>query len=446
MEGRLEISRRACWGILFLIAVVILEGATVTTLAQLSGRFGLDLVARRIPTTLTGEIELDTPSEFAMLEFAISSNLTLDANFGFVDLNIDAVVNMAGPEHLVLKTPVSFGDVPLYGIQFDTLSVVPEIWFAVPFESVTDVNNLPNSQVIPPGDPLFVKARLTCSMSIAGFDVKHLVMLEDVNFPDPGESFDPLFYPVQSQSFAVGSLTTISWQAVCGVSVSANIGISAAAGSNNVKGYSASGRVDPGHSYATLSISGIHCGSVEVPLGFISLNPYDVQFGFSLSVIPTGTLPFSAAVSVSGKFSEAVSFSTSLSFTPSSKTLGDIALYLSVSCGPFSLSVDLETLAINAFSVNFNTSLNLGAMTGAFKATMSAKGDELSSIHMSLNVSEGILSAGTSVAFTRSSAGFGFASLGGTLTFRFSPAVVTVQATFGRYGLTRASVSTGVVF
>ena len=48
--------RRAFLGSLLLIVLVILGG--VTTVAQLSGRFGLDLVARRIPTTLTGEIKL----------------------------------------------------------------------------------------------------------------------------------------------------------------------------------------------------------------------------------------------------------------------------------------------------------------------------------------------------------------------------------------------------
>lgn len=94
--------RRAFLGSLLLIVVVILGG--VTTVAQLSGRFGLDLVARRIPTTLTGEIKLDTPSEFVMLEFAIASNLILDVDFGFADLNIDAVVNTAGPEHCVIVT------------------------------------------------------------------------------------------------------------------------------------------------------------------------------------------------------------------------------------------------------------------------------------------------------------------------------------------------------
>ena len=60
--------------------------------------------------------------------------------------------------------------------------------------------------------------------------------------------------------------------------------------------------------------------------------------------------------------------------------------------------------------------------------------------------SQCVAKAAQSERETRMRASFGFASLGSTLTFRFSPAVVTVQATFVRYGLTRAAVTAGVVF
>jgi hypothetical protein len=65
---------------------------------------------------------------------------------------------------------------------------------------------------------------------------------------------------------------------------------------------------------------------------------------------------------------------------------------------------------------------------------------------MRLSLSQGIFSASTGVSFAERAEKFGFASLSSSLTFRFSPAVVTVQATFGRYGLTRAAVTAGVVF
>jgi len=159
--------RRIFCGAWFLIVLLAIAGCGA--FAQLSGRFGLDLVARRIPTTLTGEIKLDTPSEFVMLEFAIASNLIINASFGFVDLDIDAVVNTAGPEHCIIKAPLNLDKLTFYEVEFDKLSIVPEMWFAVPFEAVTDVNNLPNSVIIPPGDIMFVKARVTLSTSISGF-------------------------------------------------------------------------------------------------------------------------------------------------------------------------------------------------------------------------------------------------------------------------------------
>jgi len=87
-----------------LAAVFVLVFGVVTSYGQMSGRFGLDIVARRIPTTLTGEIKLDTPSEFVMLEFAIASKLVLNVSVGGgIDFNVDAAVNTAGPEHFVFK-------------------------------------------------------------------------------------------------------------------------------------------------------------------------------------------------------------------------------------------------------------------------------------------------------------------------------------------------------
>jgi hypothetical protein len=190
-------ARRACYGVFFLL---ILSGiVSSSAFSQVSGRLGLDLVARRIPTTKATDIQLDTPSEFVELEFSIASNLIVNADFGFADLNLDATVNTAGPEHFVMKAPMDFGNLSFYEIAFDKLSILPEVWFAVPFAAATDVNNLPNSVVIPPGDILFVKTRFTLSASLYGFNVTHLSMLEDVNFPSPSSSYDftdPLHYSV----------------------------------------------------------------------------------------------------------------------------------------------------------------------------------------------------------------------------------------------------------
>jgi|AntAceMinimDraft_16_1070373.scaffolds.fasta_scaffold07259_2 hypothetical protein len=444
--------RRTFWGILFLVAVVIIGAGTA--FAQLSGRFGLDLVARRVPTTLTGEIKLDTPSEFVMLEFAIASNLIINASFGFVDLDIDAVVNTAGPEHCVIKAPINLGELAFYEITFDKLSIVPEMWFAVPFEAVTDVNNLPNSVIIPPGDIMFVKARVTLSTSISGFSIKTLAMLDDINFPNPGSSFTtrtpglpytPLYYPVQSQSFALGGLTSVSWRAQAGFSMSANIGVNASQSGRSVKGYSATGSVSPDNFFARIGISGIKLADLN--LGGTAFQSVMLGTSFSFTQTPTqteGTTAFNTRINLSGRLWDKVSIGGSVTLAPFPPKFGGVRL--SISMEPFRAAFALDTMTLSSMSFSFSTGLNMGAMTGSFGLTASGLERGMTGLSMRLSLSQGIFSAGTSVAFANRAEKFGFASLGSTLTFRLSPAVVTVQATFGRYGLTRAAVTAGVVF
>ena len=406
----------------------------------------MDVIARRIPTTLTGEIKLDTPSEFVMLEFAIASKAILNVDFGFFDLNIDAAVNTAGPEHLVLKAPLTFGGLPAYGVPLDKISVVPEMWFAVPFEAVTDVNNLPNSVIIPPADILFVKTRVTLSTSVAGFSVKNLLMLEDVNFPSPGSAFTPLRYPVQSQSFAMGNLTTVSWRAQIGVSVSANIGINASTSGTSIKGYSDTGSVYPDNYFARFAISGIKLGEIQL---YDDTSFQNVQLGtsFALTQNPTqteATTAFNTTISLSGVLWENVSISSSVTLRPYPAKFGGITL--SITCEPFRLAFALDTMTLNSMSASIGSGLNMGAMTGSWGASFTGLERGLTGASVRLSLAQGIFSAGTSVSFATRGETFGFASWASTLTFRFSPAVVTVQATFGRYGLTRAAVTAGVAF
>jgi len=428
------------------VACLLLLSCGVVSRAQLSGQFGLGIIARRIPTTLTGEIELDTPSEFVMLEFAIASDAILNVDFGFFDLKLDAAVNTAGPEHFVIKAPMSFGGLPVYGVPLDKLSIVPEMWFAVPFEAVTDVNGLPNTVIIPPGDILFVKTRVTWSTAIGGFSIKQIVMLEDINFPSPGSAFIPLYYPVESQSFAMGSLTTASWRAQIGVSVNASIGINASRSGKSVKGYSDTGSVLPDNYFGRFGISGIKLGEIQL-YGDTSFQNVQLGTSFTLTQSPTeteATTAFNTTISLSGKLWNNVGISSSVTLAPFPPSFGGVAL--SITCEPFRLAFALDTMALTSMSASVSSRLNMGAMTGSwgFSATGLERGMTGASVRLSL--AQGIFSTATSVSFATRGETFGFASWASTLTFRFSPAVVTVQATFGRYGLTRAAVTAGVAF
>lgn len=431
-----KLLRKGRSGVLLLAAVSVVA-VGMTAFGQLSGQFGLDLVARRIPTTLTGEIALDTPSEFAMLEFGLAANLDLKVDCGFADLVLDAATNMAGPEHAVVIADVHFAPIPFSGAVAENLHLIGEMWFAVPFEAVTDVNNLPNSVVIPPGDPLFVTGRFATSFEIAGFNAKCLFMLQDIDFPNPGSSFVPLFYRAGDQEFHIGSLLTASWSSPLGSSLGVSLGFNASQAGTVIKGYSAIGSVDPGNWFLNGSVRGIRL--CDVPIGAMALT--DAQFGIAFSISTTqtlsGTLDFSAKVAGVGVGASMTLFKGPHAFS---------GLNLSGSFGCFQYGVLLDEFKLTSLSAGSNVPFGLGALKGTFGVSATGLERGLTGLSARLTVIQGLFSAGTSVAFAQRGDQFGFASLGTQLAFRIPPGTISVQATFGRYGMTRASVSCGVTF
>jgi hypothetical protein len=411
----------------------------------LSGQFGLDFVVRKIPTTLADDIALDTPSEFAVLECAIASNLDVTLGTTFGDIVLDLGTNMAGPEHAVGVADFRIAPIDFGGATLESIHAIGEMWFAVPFEGVTDVNGLPNCVVIPPGDVFFVAARFTASFACEGFTGRCLVMLQDVTFPNPSASFAPLFYERADQDFGLGSIWTISWNSPLGSSLNLTAGVNASQAATIIKGYSASGSVDSGectpewgNCFLNGSVGGIPL--CDVPLGIATL--YDVTMGLAFSVSTTQTL--SATLSVSGKISEDLGASTSITLL--TDPMASSGLNVSGSVGCFQFGMMLDQLELTSLSAGCTTPLSLGATTGSFGVSATGLHKGLTGLSARLSLGQGLFSASTSVAFAERGGGFGFASLGTQLSFRFSPGTISVQATFGRFGLTRASLSTGVTF
>jgi len=406
-------------------------------LGQITGDLDLSIIARRIPTTVDGEIKTDTPSEFTELEFNIASSVDLEVDFGFCKLGIDGAVNSAGPEHLVVDADASFATIDVYGIVIDELTIVPELWFAVPFEAVTDVNGLPNSAIIPPADPMFVAGRVTTSWKVYGFSVRQVLLFQDIMFPNPGGQFGPLTYTAADQLFDIGSLTYVSWRAQIGISISSTTGINASQGSRAIKGYSASGKVIPGEFFETLSISGIQLRDFEV--GGVVLQ--DPRIGVAVTMTDTQTP--SGSVSFSARLSESFSISTSASVFSGPPLLGSISL--SGSFGPYRFAFLLDQLAVSSLSASFNVPLNLGAMTGSFASSFTGLERGLTGMSLRLALSQGTLSGNMSASFSQLGDHFGFASLTTQMSLRFSPGIISLQVTFGRYGLTRAAVNVGLL-
>ena len=429
-------GRKLSW-----IALVVLGGLVLVgpcTWAQLSGYFGVDFSARRIPTTLSDETMLDTPSEYALLEFGLASILDATADFGLYSLSVDAAVNMAGPEHLVVDAEVGFDEITAYGITIDRFSVVPELWFAVPFEAVTDVNGLPNSVVIPEGDPMFAAGRLTSSWRYGGFSFKQVLLFQDTEFPAPGSTFEPLVYPTQSQSFASGSLTYVSWRAQAGMTISSVTGVNASQASFSIKGHSAIGKVVEGEFFESLSIGGIRLSDLQMGV-FTLRNP---QIGVSALITstqsPSGTVSFSASIS------NRSSISTSITMYGGARTLG--AITLSGSLAPFRFSFAIDEMDMNSLSASFNMPLSLGSTTGSLATSFTGLQAGLTGCSARLSIAQGMISGSTSVSYSQSGERLRFASLATRISFRLAPGIVSLQATFSRYGLSRMGVSTGMSF
>ena len=445
IRQRLGSTGCGCRSIL-LIAAAILAVTSASALAEvgISGQFGLSIAVRRIPSTLSGDIVLDTPTEYAELEFAIASDLNLKIDGGFASALVDAVVNMAGPEHAVLLGDIPIEELNLYGVVVDKLRFVPELWFAVPFESVTDVNNLPNSAVIPPGGALFVTARLTSTFAVGGFSLKHLVMLQDVEFPNPGAAFttppigEPILYEATDQDFDIGSILYASWRSQVGYSASATLGLNASQASTAVKGYSAVGRVVPGNWFASGSLGGIKLNSLTGAVDWLT----DAQIGVGFTVSTTQTM--SGTVSFSARVFGGMAVGASLGLFANAGSFSGVSLSGSVGC--FGFGIALDELALTSLSARYNTPLDLGTMKGAFSISATGLEKGLTGLSMRLSLTQGLFSAGTSVAFAESDHKFRFASMATQLTYRLSPGVISIQATFSRYGLTRAAIGTGVTF
>jgi len=422
------------------IVVAMLAAASWTSFGGVvSGQFGLEIGVRRIPATLTGDIVLDTPTEYAELEFAIASDLNIRVDGGFASMLIDAVVNMAGPEHAVLMGDLPIEDLTLYGFVIDKLRFVPEVWFAIPFGSVTDVNNLANSTVIPPGSALFVTGRISTTCTIGGFTVKHVAMLQDVNFPKPSTAYTaPDTYEAADQDFALGSLLYVSWRSPFGYSARATLGLNASQASTSVKGYSAVGSVDPGNWFASGSIGGINLDTLMGASDWLT----DVQIGVGFVASTTQTM--SGTVDFSARLRGGMGIGASLGLFANAGSYSGISLSGGIGC--FHFAILLDEMAITSLSARFNQSLNLGVMKGAFSVSATGLQAGLTGLSMRLSLTQGLFSAGTSVSFADSSYGFKFASMATQLTFRLTPGTISVQATFSRYGLTRAGLGTSVTF
>jgi hypothetical protein len=356
--------------------------AALGRLVDVSGQYGLATIMVPVPATLEGGIQLDTPAELTLLKFGIESDLDFTAKFLDAAFHFNSAINIAGMERVIMDLSMLVGP-------FD---LKLEVWNAVPFETVTDVNHFTNWVVIPPGDMMYVKTRFETSVTISDIDFHNLFMIEDVTFPNPGADFGPLVYPVQSQSFHVGDILTISFEPYPGVRVRSVTNFFADAGSRPVKGYSASGRVDADESLCdgfcfdqTISVTGLkYCG---------------IPFWLSLKVDPMADDIL--RLSGGGSFSGLGGLELSGSFSLFPLLIGGYSFSFTW-CDAITATVNLSnSFELKSMSFRGTFDIPFGAMTGRLSSSGTFASDlKATSLTFGVSATQGTFSGGLNVGIS----------------------------------------------
>lgn len=405
----------------------------------LSGSTALNLSAIPLPCTLVGEIKLDTPCERTVFSWDLDMAIKLRLSLGPGEAWLDATGGFAGFEHVVLGG--------IYKIP-GALELTPELWFAVPFESVTDVNGLPNSAIIPPGRLMFAQARVEAGWRLGDLDVRWVSMFQDLNFPDPGTDFPHLSYPAQSQSFDMGNYVTISGPVVSPVRFSLLIAMGAEPGAYQIKGYSSPGTVVPGRLYARLSFTSIpivcpYCTAAKLPIS-------DITLGITFQIEPEHDPFLSLSGFINLKVFNTISVATSFTMQiPAGIQWGGFSVSAPTNLGTLNLQFDPQgEFKSGTLNMSYRTDLNLAWASGTFSARLTATSQYgISAASASLFLSQGLFTSNYDLNYAwRSDEGLSFASFSLRFGINLNPLQVGVQLVFGRYGLGRFTIQTGYVF
>ncbi len=437
-----------------IVVVALALGGWGTVQAKIVGNSRVDVVMEPIPCTLIDEIKLDTPCEKTLLMFDIESIIDVTLVTDHLSLTTNFAVGIAGLEHTILTLDATIGSIDL----------ISEVWFATPFEAVVDVNNHPNIAMIPPGEILFVKKRLTTIMTLGGVTLRNLAMFEDVTFPNPFRDYgtsdcdgdgDPEGTCVkgaetnpatqyQTQSFAFGDLINLTGQTASGITVTSEIGVCATRASNAVKKFSAVGSVNPEcHSqpkpdllfdYTSLNIAGIPIAAGVVSNAQIScVKISQCSLTNTLSMSSGLPIPISTSFTITDLFS--FKFSNSIS--------------LVLNSGPVRIAFSFSSFQFSGVTLNYASTLDGRNVTAGLGGNISiSKGIGITGARLNLSVVSGTFNATHTLSLIRNpqEPGLQFGSFGIQMGLNIAPTRITIQATFGQMGLSRSAVSVGMVF
>jgi hypothetical protein len=432
IRRRILLSRRIV-GALPVLGLVLLilspDGAVAAGPIDLSGQYTLATVVIPVSATLIGGTWIGAPAEFIYPRLGIESTLDLTLHAFNTQCHVNSAMNFAGFERFIVDAKIPLGP----------MLIEPEIWCAVPFETVIDDDFIANSLAIPPGDMLFVKTRWTLQFEYNGLRFHDLFMIEDVKFPDPSVDFSGLEYGTQTQSFHVGNILTITAEPFPGVLLTSVTNICADPGANTVKGWSASGSVsfdatmcdDTRWFSETLSLSGLqYCG---------------IPFWLSLAADPFGS-PI-LTLTGGGSFSGFGDLELSGGFSLFPLTFAGFS-FSGTWCDATELRINLSD-AFEFVSASFSSTWSF--RFGDFSATVSGSGSYtsamgLSGVTFSATVRQGAFSGGMTIGVVNQLGNIVVASVSPRLQFTTPPVSLSVSLMFSRTRLTRAMLTVGVIF
>ena len=430
------LTRRHRWVLpctAFLLLILSITGAGAEEcqdpVLTVSGQYGLDVLAIPIPATLVSEIQLDTPGKLTVFKFGLDSLLDLHVNYGEFGMRLNGLISVAGLERCILEATA-----PLGPILFE-----PEMWFAAPFETVTDINHFTNWVAIPPGgDLMFVTARLRVSGNLGGLDIDNLFMISDVNFPNPGLDFGPLVYPVQSQSFHTGNILTVTAEVYPGVTLRSVTNFFANSSSTSVIGWSGPGSVDKDASLCddfgfsgTLTLSGLEYCGVGIWLS-LAVDPCDP---WPLVLTGGGTISGMWALDISGSFSLFPLSIHGFSFSTSICDMIDVSVRLS------------DKFRFESASFRAQGEIDTGIMQGSLSASSSyTAADGFTNLTLGARLTHGTVSGGLTCSISKQQGSLRLTSVSPILSITYTPITFSVSARFSRSGLVQGLMSLRLVF
>ena len=408
----------------FLSAAIVGQGTSL----DIFGTFTVDTTVVPIPATLVDEIQLDAPAKLTSFKFGVDSMLDLSMAYGDSVLHINTSMSVPGLERFIVDATMLFGGAKVKG----------EMWFAVPFETVIDINHFINWVVIPPGDLMFVKTRITTEFMLGGLDVHNLFMIEDVEFPNPNADFGPLFYPVQSQSFHVGDILTIAGEPLPGITLTSVTSFCASAKSNAVIGWSARGSVS-----VTSTLCDTFCFTETISVRGLEYCGVSVWFSLAVNPCDDPVLELTGGGAFSGVLD--VALSGSFSLLPIDITGFTLSTTL---CDTISASIRLsDGFKFEAASLRSQANVDTGIMQGnVFGNCTITSADGVTSCIAGAMLTHGTISAGLSCAFAQQAGSLRLVSTTFNGSYTLAPAVFSISMRFGRYGLVEALLSVGISF